>query len=79
MRARQNPARPCRAGRRRDAPLRPSRPVSYTHLVGKGLSGGRIVVRPPAATGIVPEESILIGNTVLYGATEGECLSLIHI
>jgi glutamate synthase (NADPH/NADH) large chain len=41
--------------------------------VGKGLSGGRIVVRPPAATGIVPEESILIGNTVLYGATEGEC------
>jgi len=41
--------------------------------VGKGLSGGRIVVRPPAQTGIVPEESILIGNTVLYGATEGEC------
>ena len=30
-------------------------------------------MRPPAATGIVPEESILIGNTVLYGATEGEC------
>ena len=41
--------------------------------VGKGLSGGRIVVRPPEQTGIVPEESILIGNTVLYGATEGEC------
>jgi glutamate synthase (NADPH/NADH) large chain len=41
--------------------------------VGKGLSGGRIVVRPPANTAIVPEESIIIGNTVLYGATEGEC------
>jgi glutamate synthase (NADPH/NADH) large chain len=41
--------------------------------VGKGLSGGRIVVRPPARSGIVPEESIIIGNTVLYGAIEGEC------
>jgi len=41
--------------------------------VGKGLSGGRIVVRPPANTAIVPEESIIIGNTVLYGAIEGEC------
>jgi len=30
-------------------------------------------VRPPAATAIVPEHSIIIGNTVLYGATEGEC------
>jgi glutamate synthase (NADPH/NADH) large chain len=41
--------------------------------VGKGLSGGRLVVRPPAASGIVPEQSIIIGNTVLYGAIEGEC------
>ena len=41
--------------------------------VGKGLSGGRIVVRPPAESSIVPEESIIIGNTVLYGAIEGEC------
>ena len=41
--------------------------------VGKGLSGGRIVVRPPANSGVVPEESIIVGNTVLYGATEGEC------
>jgi glutamate synthase (NADPH/NADH) large chain len=41
--------------------------------VGKGLSGGRIVVKPPADSGIVPEESIIIGNTVLYGAVEGEC------
>jgi glutamate synthase (NADPH/NADH) large chain len=41
--------------------------------VGKGLSGGRIIVRPPAESGIVPEESIIVGNTVLYGAIAGEC------
>ena len=41
--------------------------------VGKGLSGGRIVIRPPENTGIVAEESIIVGNTVLYGAIEGEC------
>ena len=41
--------------------------------VGKGLSGGRIVVRPPADSGIVPEKSIIVGNTVLYGAVNGEC------
>ena len=41
--------------------------------VGKGLSGGRIIIRPPADSGIVPEESIIVGNTVMYGAIEGEC------
>ena len=41
--------------------------------VGKGLSGGRIVIRPPADSGIVPEDSIIVGNTVLYGAIAGEC------
>ena len=41
--------------------------------VGKGLSGGRIIIRPPADAGIVPEESIVVGNTVLYGAISGEC------
>ncbi len=41
--------------------------------VGKGLSGGRIVIRPPEKSGIVPEESIIVGNTVLYGAIAGEC------
>ncbi len=41
--------------------------------VGKGLSGGRLIIRPPAGSGIVPEESIIVGNTVLYGAIEGEC------
>ncbi|MBB3936727.1 glutamate synthase (NADH) large subunit [Aureimonas phyllosphaerae] len=41
--------------------------------VGKGLSGGKIIVRPRANTRIVPEESIIVGNTVLYGAIAGEC------
>jgi len=41
--------------------------------VGKGLSGGRIVVHPSAESGIIPEQSIIVGNTVLYGAIEGEC------
>src|SRR5579862_3248091 len=41
--------------------------------VGKGLSGGRIVIRPPADSGIVPQESIIVGNTVMYGAIAGEC------
>ena len=41
--------------------------------VGKGLSGGRIIIRPPEESRIVPEESIIVGNTVLYGAIEGEC------
>ena len=40
--------------------------------VGKGLCGGRIVVRPPENTRIVPEKSIIVGNTVLYGAIQGE-------
>jgi glutamate synthase (NADPH/NADH) large chain len=40
--------------------------------VGKGMSGGRIVVRPPLKATFRAEENILIGNTVLYGATGGE-------
>jgi glutamate synthase (NADPH/NADH) large chain len=39
--------------------------------VGKGLSGGRIIVKPPRNSAIVPEESIIVGNTVMYGAIEG--------
>ena len=40
--------------------------------VGKGLSGGRIVVYPPSSSTFVPEDNILVGNVVLYGATSGE-------
>ena len=40
--------------------------------VGKGLSGGRIVVRPPEGVPRVAAENILVGNTVLYGAIAGE-------
>jgi glutamate synthase (NADPH/NADH) large chain len=39
--------------------------------VGKGLSGGTIVVRPPQASPLVAADNTIIGNTVLYGATEG--------
>ncbi len=39
---------------------------------GKGLSGGRIVVRPPADSPFVAEENIIAGNVILYGATAGE-------
>jgi glutamate synthase (NADPH/NADH) large chain len=40
--------------------------------VGKGLSGGRIVVRPFSNAPFVAEEQIIAGNTILYGATDGE-------
>jgi glutamate synthase domain-containing protein 3 len=40
--------------------------------VGKGLSGARIVVRPPAHASYEPTSSIAVGNTTLYGATAGE-------
>ncbi|MEL7343319.1 MAG: glutamate synthase-related protein, partial [Pseudomonadota bacterium] len=40
--------------------------------VGKGLSGGMIVVRPPMASPLVASDNTIIGNTVLYGATDGK-------
>ena len=40
--------------------------------IGKGLSGGKIIVFPPKHALFIPEETILIGNTSLYGATQGE-------
>jgi glutamate synthase domain-containing protein 2/glutamate synthase domain-containing protein 3 len=40
--------------------------------IGKGLSGGKLIVYPPRASTFVPEENILIGNVALYGATAGE-------
>jgi glutamate synthase (NADPH/NADH) large chain len=42
--------------------------------VGKGLSGGRLIIYPPAESGIdKAENNIVVGNTVLYGAISGEC------
>ncbi len=40
--------------------------------LGKGLSGGKIIVVPPKGITYKPEENVIIGNTVLYGATSGE-------
>ena len=40
--------------------------------VGKGLSGGRVVIYPPAESSFIAHENILIGNVCLYGATGGE-------
>jgi glutamate synthase (NADPH/NADH) large chain len=40
--------------------------------LGKGLSGGRIIVVPPAGSTFESDKNIIIGNTVLYGATRGE-------
>ena len=41
--------------------------------VGKGLCGGRIAIMPPADSKLVSHENIIVGNTVMYGATSGEC------
>jgi len=41
--------------------------------VGKGLSGGKLIVRPSETARIVPEQSIIVGNTALYGAIAGTC------
>ncbi|MCA1280424.1 glutamate synthase large subunit [Saccharopolyspora sp. 7B] len=40
--------------------------------VGKGLSGGRIVVRPPEGAAYTAEDNVIAGNVLLYGATSGE-------
>ena len=40
--------------------------------LGKGLSGGRIIVFPPGTATFVPEENVVIGNVACYGATAGE-------
>ena len=41
--------------------------------IGKGLSGGHLVVYPPKVSKFVAEENIVIGNVALYGAIDGEC------
>ncbi len=41
--------------------------------VGKGLSGGKLIIRPAANAGILGKDASIVGNTVLYGAIAGEC------
>ncbi|MCH7960361.1 MAG: glutamate synthase subunit alpha, partial [Candidatus Hydrogenedentes bacterium] len=41
--------------------------------IGKGLSGGKLILRPPEDCRLVPEDNIIVGNVALYGATSGEC------
>ena len=42
--------------------------------VGKGLSGGTLIVRPPRDAGFVAHEQIIAGNVIAYGATDGQHL-----
>lgn len=41
--------------------------------VGKGLSGGRLIIYPPRGSAFKSEENVILGNTALYGATRGSC------
>ena len=41
--------------------------------LGKGLSGGRVVVQTPSEAGYDPADNVVVGNVALYGATDGEC------
>ena len=43
--------------------------------VGKGLSGGTIIIRPAMSSRLVSQENVILGNTVLYGATAGRLLA----
>ena len=43
--------------------------------VGKGLGGGEIVIRPPEEARFVPHQNVILGNTALYGATDGKLLA----
>jgi glutamate synthase domain-containing protein 3 len=40
--------------------------------LGKGMSGGRIILCPPINAGFYPHKNVIVGNVVLYGATSGE-------
>ena len=68
-----SPARPARASARScRAASRSTLEGDANDYVGKGLSGGKIVVFPPRSATFVAEENIIIGNVALYGATSGE-------
>ena len=68
-----SPARPDRASARScRAASRCALEGDANDYVGKGLSGGKLVVYPPRQATFVAEENIIIGNVALYGATSGE-------
>ena len=46
---------------------------SANDYLGKGLSGGKLIVRPPEEATYTAEDNIITGNVALYGATQGEC------
>ena len=41
---------------------------------GKGLSGGKLILKTPENAGYKAEDNIIVGNVALYGATSGNCL-----
>ena len=71
---------PCGSMVRRGRASAPSAPPGVTleltgdanDYVGKGLSGGRIIVRPSAGAAFAPEDNVIIGNVAFFGATSGE-------
>ena len=68
-----SPARPVRASARScRAASRSSLDGEANDFVGKGLSGGRLIVRPPRDATFVADENVIIGNVALYGATSGD-------
>jgi glutamate synthase (NADPH/NADH) large chain len=68
------PARPARASARSSPRASPSTwSAMATTMSARACAAASSIVRPPENTRIVPEDSIIVGNTVLYGAIEGEC------
>ena len=68
-----SPARPARASARSSPRAsRSSSKGDANDYVGKGLSGGRIIIYPPTESTFEAEDNIIIGNVALYGATSGE-------
>ena len=45
--------------------------------IGKGLSGGKIIVVPPKDAKFVAEDNVIIGNVAFYGAIDGEAISMV--
>ena len=69
----RSPARRASPSARFCRPASPSSSIGDANdYVGKGLSGGRVIVRPPDDVLFLPEDNVIAGNTSLFGATAGE-------